>query len=136
MIRRPPRSTRPDTLCPDTTLFRSAADGDRVCRNDRLAPSSPERVMTPFGVFAPGASSVAGSVDSLFSFMVLLCGAVTAGIFAAIWYFSIRYRRGSSASRAGAEQRQPGIELTWTLLPAALFNGMFVGSIHLYAQTG
>src|SRR3546814_5250676 len=73
MIRRPPRSTRPDTLCPDTTLFRSAADGDRVCRNDRLAPSSPERVMTPFGVFAPGASSVAGSVDSLFSFMVLLC---------------------------------------------------------------
>src|SRR3546814_17127792 len=84
MIRRPPRSTRPDTLCPDTTLFRSAADGDRVCRNDRLAPSSPERVMTPFGVFAPGASSVAGSVDSLFSFMVLLCGAVTAGIFAAI----------------------------------------------------
>src|SRR3546814_11214514 len=24
MIRRPPRSTRTDTLCPDTTLFRSA----------------------------------------------------------------------------------------------------------------
>src|SRR3546814_18137364 len=24
MIRRPPRSTRPDTLCPYTTLFRSA----------------------------------------------------------------------------------------------------------------
>src|SRR3546814_16402273 len=26
MIRRPPRSTRTDTLCPDTTLFRSCSD--------------------------------------------------------------------------------------------------------------
>src|SRR3546814_5983435 len=28
MIRRPPRSTRTDTLCPYTTLFRSGGDGD------------------------------------------------------------------------------------------------------------
>src|SRR3546814_2531171 len=28
MIRRPPRSTRTDTLCPDTTLFRSRAITD------------------------------------------------------------------------------------------------------------
>src|SRR3546814_8513499 len=30
MIRRPPRSTRTDTLFPYTTLFRSAAVGDRL----------------------------------------------------------------------------------------------------------
>src|SRR3546814_16006090 len=30
MIRRPPRSTRTDTLFPYTTLFRSAAEGDVV----------------------------------------------------------------------------------------------------------
>src|SRR3546814_2742873 len=30
MIRRPPRSTRTDTLFPYTTLFRSAAAGDRA----------------------------------------------------------------------------------------------------------
>src|SRR3546814_7565977 len=30
MIRRPPRSTRTDTLFPYTTLFRSTADGKRV----------------------------------------------------------------------------------------------------------
>src|SRR3546814_13957325 len=29
MIRRPPRSTRTDTLCPDTTLFRSVESGLR-----------------------------------------------------------------------------------------------------------
>src|SRR3546814_14304516 len=38
MIRRPPRSTRTDTLCPYTTLFRSAdelgeVDADRRVRN-------------------------------------------------------------------------------------------------------
>src|SRR3546814_6677378 len=30
MIRRPPRSTRTDTLFPYTTLFRSARDGQRI----------------------------------------------------------------------------------------------------------
>src|SRR3546814_14354850 len=30
MIRRPPRSTRPDTRCPYTTLFRSQGDSRRV----------------------------------------------------------------------------------------------------------
>src|SRR3546814_16533055 len=30
IIRRPPRSTRTDTLFPDTTLFRSIADADRM----------------------------------------------------------------------------------------------------------
>src|SRR3546814_7265609 len=33
MIRRPPRSTRTDTLFPYTTLFRSHANGDRLHRH-------------------------------------------------------------------------------------------------------
>src|SRR3546814_11268728 len=32
MIRRPPGSTRTDTLLPDTTLVRSAAEGERPAR--------------------------------------------------------------------------------------------------------
>src|SRR3546814_6566889 len=44
MIRRPPRSTRTDTLFPYTTLFRSEADGtagteDRGLRRDRTQRS-------------------------------------------------------------------------------------------------
>src|SRR3546814_19324350 len=38
MIRRPPRSTRTDTLFPYTTLFRSA-DGSRSCPCGRTAPA-------------------------------------------------------------------------------------------------
>src|SRR3546814_5108864 len=41
MIRRPPRSTRPDTLFPYTTLFRS--HGDRTGRRSRLGEHFVER---------------------------------------------------------------------------------------------
>src|SRR3546814_4644886 len=37
MIRRPPRSTRTDTLVPDTTLFRSVALGRALRREGRIA---------------------------------------------------------------------------------------------------
>src|SRR3546814_9870069 len=35
MIRRPPRSTRTDTLCPYTTLFRSARDAGEILISNR-----------------------------------------------------------------------------------------------------
>src|SRR3546814_1307392 len=43
MIRRPPRSTRTDTLFPYTTLFRSQAK-KRIRRNDRRADVNKSRV--------------------------------------------------------------------------------------------
>src|SRR3546814_1221908 len=44
MIRRPPRSTRTDTLVPDTTLFRSK-DASMIATNPtrRAAPAIPSR---------------------------------------------------------------------------------------------
>src|SRR3546814_9247168 len=39
MIRRPPRSTRTDTLFPYTTLFRSAVDGDLVVVPQQCQPA-------------------------------------------------------------------------------------------------
>src|SRR3546814_11671523 len=41
MIRRPPRSTRTDTLFPYTTLFRSAADWPRPARAESAAGPLP-----------------------------------------------------------------------------------------------
>src|SRR3546814_13958187 len=40
MIRRPPRSTRTDTLCPYTTLFRSEGDSTRIAG---YLPFNPDR---------------------------------------------------------------------------------------------
>src|SRR3546814_14189497 len=42
MIRRPPRSTRPDTLFPDTTLFRSADLRRGILARERTAARQPE----------------------------------------------------------------------------------------------
>src|SRR3546814_2725673 len=47
MIRRPPRSTRTDTLFPYTTLFRSSPSGDSVSRAEdyaRAGGDCPERI--------------------------------------------------------------------------------------------
>jgi cytochrome c oxidase subunit 2 len=81
-----------------------------------------------------GASSIADNVDLLFWSMVLLCGSVALGVFVAIWYFAIRYRRGSRAPRPQTQERELGIEVLWTVIPLALFIGIYIWSIRLYAR--
>src|SRR3546814_8238993 len=46
MIRRPPRSTRTDTLFPYTTLFRSPAQGEGTDSGHRRRDLNPENVTT------------------------------------------------------------------------------------------
>src|SRR3546814_3352201 len=57
MIRRPPRSTRTDTLFPYTTLFRSADAGDRA---RDLQPSAGDRGMGRPAPWPPPADLQAG----------------------------------------------------------------------------
>lgn len=87
-----------------------------------------------FHLLLPEASSVAPRIDALFWFMVVLCGVVTIGIFAAMVWFSVKYRHGSNADRSGRHKQSLGIELTWTLVPFALFIVVFVWSLFLFAQ--
>src|SRR6056297_3695313 len=47
MIRRPPRSTRTDTLFPYTTLFRSHARGAREHRGDLVAVAADRQLRPP-----------------------------------------------------------------------------------------
>src|SRR3546814_4888582 len=47
MIRRPPRSTRTDTLLPYTTLFRSLFGARAIAVPDLDAPVTPHRAMGP-----------------------------------------------------------------------------------------
>src|SRR3546814_13540484 len=50
MIRRPPRSTRPDTLLPYTTLFRSLRG---ILVHDTRDPANPVTMMAERGVVVP-----------------------------------------------------------------------------------
>src|SRR3546814_18369363 len=47
MIRRPPRSTRTDTLFPYTTLFRSSSDEKASARGDKPASGDPKLIPVP-----------------------------------------------------------------------------------------
>jgi len=81
----------------------------------------------------PKASSLASRIDGLFWSMVGLCALVAVGVFAAITFYGIRYRRGSSADRSGAHRENLAVELTWILVPFALFVLAFVWSLSLFA---
>jgi len=87
-----------------------------------------------FHLFLTQASSLAPQIDALFWSMIAVCGLVALGVFTAMVYFCIRYRRGSSADRSGAHQQSLGVELTWTLVPFAMFVGVFLWSLFLFAQ--
>src|SRR3546814_12473464 len=52
MIRRPPRSTRTDTLFPYTTLFRSAPDRLELLIDQRLRHLEPVRLVEPVEQYA------------------------------------------------------------------------------------
>lgn len=82
----------------------------------------------------PQASSEAARIDTLFYFMLALSTVVCVGVLIAIVWFGIKYRRGSPADRSGREQRDLGLEATWTLIPLLLFIAIFVWSIKLWAE--
>ncbi len=89
--------------------------------------------MNPIALL-PEASSIAPRVDFLFWFMIILCSVVAIGVFIAMWWLCLRYRRGSNADRSNPEKKDLGVELTWTLVPFALFLGVFVWSLFLFAE--
>lgn len=66
--------------------------------------------------------------------MAALCALVAVGVIIAIVFFGVRYRRGSAADRSGRHQQSLGVELTWVLVPFALFVLAFVWSLSIFAR--
>src|SRR6202158_2136121 len=73
-----------------------------------------------FPLWPARASTTAGSVDTLFIFLVILSAMVSVAIFAAIVLFAVRYRK-----RRGvvAEQIEgsTALEITWSIIPLGIF---------------
>jgi len=83
--------------------------------------------MSPAFPFVPErASSVAGEVDALFLFILVVTGLFAVGIWVAMLYFAIRYRRRSDTDRPAEIQGSLVLELTWTIIPFLLMSAMFV----------
>jgi len=83
--------------------------------------------MNPAFPLAPEqASSIASEVDALFLFILGVTGLFAIGIWIALFYFAIRYRRRSEADRPPEIHGSLVLELTWTIIPFLLMSAMFV----------
>jgi cytochrome c oxidase subunit 2 len=84
--------------------------------------------------FLPRASSFAGRVDAMFYTLLGLSTAVVLAVFITMLVFAVRFRRGRNVDRSGHSHRELGIELAWTLVPFAIFVGIFAWSIALWVD--
>jgi cytochrome c oxidase subunit 2 len=89
----------------------------------------------PKGVLlAVAASRMAGKVDLLFLYLVIVAGFFSALIFLLIFVFAIRYRRRSPSQRARATKATVALEVLWFGVPLSLSLVMFFWGAKLYLE--
>ena len=77
-----------------------------------------------FPLWPERASSVAGNVDALFIFLLIVSGLMTLLIFACVVYFAARYRYRPGVLAEQIEGSLP-LELTWSIIPLLVFLVIF-----------
>jgi cytochrome c oxidase subunit II len=87
-------------------------------------------------LFPDRASTMAGRVDALFAFLVAMSACFVILIAGFIVYFAIRYRRRSQGDVGTPTRSSLALELTWTLIPAALAMVLFVWGASVYYSMG
>lgn len=90
-----------------------------------MSDDTDARLSATFRLLQQSASSIADRTDLLFTAMLLLTGAIALAVCITILVFCLRYRHGRQVER-GLVGRKLGLELGWTLIPLALFIGLFV----------
>ena len=87
---------------------------------------------TEFRIFPDLASTFAWQVDALYILLVVLTVIFTAGVFAAIVYMSVRYRRRSDDERPKPIHGSIPLELAWSIIPLFMAMGVYVLGADLY----
>jgi cytochrome c oxidase subunit II len=80
------------------------------------------------------ASTISGEWQWLFYFLVAITVFFSALIFGAIFYFAIKYRRRSKDEIPPQNEGNLLLELTWTIIPAAICVVLFVWSAQLFVR--
>src|SRR5271157_2157267 len=86
-----------------------------------------------FPLWPQRASTMAGNVDALYIFLVIVSGLMTALIFTAVIYFAARYRRQKGVQAEQIEGSTP-LELTWSIIPLGVFMVIFLWGAVVYFQ--
>src|SRR6476660_8184704 len=86
-----------------------------------------------FPLWPQRASTMAGNVDALFIFLLIVTGMMTLLVFCAIVYFAARYRYRKGVPAEQIEGSIP-LELTWTIIPFGVFMVIFAWGAVVYFQ--
>ncbi|HXX01335.1 MAG TPA: cytochrome c oxidase subunit II [Candidatus Acidoferrales bacterium] len=74
---------------------------------------------------------MAGNVDALYIFLLIVAGMMTLLIFTAVLYFAARYRHRPGVPAEQIEGSIP-LELTWSIIPLCVFMAIFLWSAVVY----
>ncbi|MEM1245492.1 MAG: cytochrome c oxidase subunit II [Acidobacteriota bacterium] len=85
-------------------------------------------------LFPKQASTVAGTVDTLYLVWVALSVIVTVGIFSVILFLAIRYRRRHAAEVGAGELHAPAIEIVSMTIPFVIAMAMFAWGTAVYVE--
>jgi cytochrome c oxidase subunit 2 len=88
--------------------------------------------MWDFPLFPEQASTIAGGVDGVFFLLVALSLFFSITVLFFILFFTIKYRRGTKADRAGLVFESSKLEFTWSFIPLVLALAVFVVQAKAY----
>jgi cytochrome c oxidase subunit II len=84
-----------------------------------------------FPLWPQRASTMAGNVDALFIFLLIVSGMMTLLVFSAVVYFAARYRYRRGVPAEQIEGSIP-LELTWSIIPLGVFMVIFAWGAVVY----
>jgi cytochrome c oxidase subunit II len=90
--------------------------------------------MGALSLFPPRASTTAGEVDALYTFMVVVSAIMTLLIFFFVFFFAIKYRRKTADDRPKAIHGSIPLEIVWSTIPFLVMLVMFAWGTKLYFQ--
>jgi cytochrome c oxidase subunit II len=88
-------------------------------------------MLNSFPLWPERASSVAGNVDALFIFLLIVSGLMSLLIFVCILFFAARYRYRPNVPAEQIEGSVP-LELTWSVIPLGIFMVIFLWGAVVY----
>jgi len=74
---------------------------------------------------------MAGQVDAIYIFLLVICGMVALLVFTCLLYFAARYRRRAGVAAEQIEGSTP-LELTWSIIPLCVFMVFFAWGAVVY----
>jgi cytochrome c oxidase subunit 2 len=84
-----------------------------------------------FPLWPVAASANAEQVETLYIFLVLLCGMICVAIFSVIFIFAVKYRH-TKVSHANQIEGSNLLEFAWTVVPAFIFLFIFYWGVVIY----